>query len=281
MDKQRNGLDKSVMLSPVGRPFRILMTALIAFAATAAEAIVGGHPVEPGAAAARWTVRVEGSKGQLCSGVALDRMIVLTAAHCVLGGGPFRVVAAGRTMRVEKVLTHSSFQPGHTPNTQPGVDLAMLQLQRPLPAAITPTEPGGAMATSEAVTIAGFGLSEEGRDSTARRLRKATLTTAGTYTAVNSVVVAVDPQRRGTLPGAGACRGDSGGPVMRGQSAEIVGLISWSSAPMITSGRRVCGGFTAITPLADNRDWINATKARLKGSAGADDAAPAWSLRDR
>lgn len=245
----------------------------------AALAVVGGVVVAPGAPAARWTVRIEGARGELCSGVAISRQIVLTAAHCVIGGGSFRVVAAGASIRVTGMVAHESFKPGHTPSTQPGVDLALLRLQRPMPAAITPTRPGGSLGADEMVTIAGFGLGEEGRAGSARRLRQAELRSAGNYTMSNSVMVAVDPERRGALPGAGACKGDSGGPIMRASSGEIVGLVSWSSAPVITRNRRVCGGFTAITPLAENAAWIDATAARLAAGAtpGAQDGGPgAW-----
>jgi secreted trypsin-like serine protease len=113
--------------------------------------------------------------------------------------------------------------------------------------------------------MAGFGLSIETNKNTARRLRETRLVNAGNYTTQNTVKVAVDVQAKGETPGAGACRGDSGGPVLRGdvRSRDLVGIVSWSSGPLNTRERRICGGFTAITPISDHRVWITESAARL------------------
>lgn len=247
-------------------------TAALWIAGGPALAVVGGEPVGPGDPEIRWTVRVEAGDGQLCTGVAIGRRLVLTAAHCVINGGSFRVAAGapgGRPamIRVERVAAHDSFLPGRTPSTQPGVDLAILRLARDLPAAIEPTRPGGWMQAGERVTIAGFGLGDENRASSARRLRRAELVSRGVFTSANRVMVAVDPARQGAVAGVGACRGDSGGPIMRAGSGELIGLVSWSSAPTTTRRRHVCGGFTAITPLAEHRDWIERAAQALEAPA--------------
>ena len=54
----------------------------------------------------------------------------------------------------------------------------------------------------------------------------------GTLQVANQVLVVVDGERLAERPGAGACRGDSGGPVFRGGGAggyQLVGIICWSS----------------------------------------------------
>ncbi len=254
-----------------------LVAAALCFAAPAL-AVVGGQVVRSGDQARRWTVKIESSRGELCSGVVIQPRIILTAAHCVLGGGSFAVSALDdglrrRDLRVGRVRPHESFLPGRTPSTQPGVDLALILLADSLPAGIEPVSLGGALGAGDVVTIAGFGLGQEGRRQTARTLRRTSLMAAGSYTSSNSVVVAVDAELLGQAVGAGACKGDSGGPIMRGASgsSELVGIVSWSSGPANQRVRRVCGGFTAITPVADHREWITATAAAL--SAGLPAAA--------
>jgi secreted trypsin-like serine protease len=247
----------------------------LALGAAPASAIVGGEAVRRGDIAARATVKVESTRGELCSGVPLQPRIVLTAAHCVIGGGQFRVTALDRAMRrrtlsVARIQPHESFLPGRTPSTQPGVDLAVLLLASPMPETPALTF-GGAIGVGDRLTIAGFGLSQEGRRQTARTLRQTELTTAGAYTSANSVVVAVDRDNLGQSAGAGACKGDSGGPIFRG--GELVGVISWSSGPINQRVRSVCGGFTAMTPVASHRGWIDATAASLM--AAAPEAPPA------
>jgi secreted trypsin-like serine protease len=139
-----------------------------------------------------------------------------------------------------------------------------MRLAEPVADFIRPSAFSG-VGFGEAVTIAGFGLSRESNRATARTLRSARLISAGAYTSANSVVVAVDSEGLGVAPGAGACKGDSGGPILRGGSgsSDLVGIISWSSGPQNQPVRRVCGGFTAMTPLAENSAWIAATMASL------------------
>jgi hypothetical protein len=47
-----------------------------------------------------------------------------------------------------------------------------------------------------------------------------------------------------------------------------VGIVSWSSGPLNTRARRICGGFTAITPISDYRGWISEGSARLLSFGG-------------
>ncbi len=253
------------------------VTACLAGTTSIAHAVVGGALVRSSDQARHFTVKIESSKGELCSGVALEPRIILTAAHCVIGGGSFQVSALDhqmrrRNIRVARIVAHESFLPGHTPSTQPGVDLAVLRLAEPLPAGIQPVVLGGSVGLGDALMIAGFGLGQEGQRQTARTLRQSILMSAGSYSSGNSVVVAVDNQTLGQASGAGACKGDSGGPIMRGgpSSTELVGIVSWSSGPSNQRARRVCGGFTAITPVSDHRGWINSAARAL--AAAPDEA---------
>lgn len=245
---------------------------LVASAASPAWAVVGGVDSRDALGARASTVRVETSRGELCSGAVIAPEIVLTAAHCLMGGGSISVVSLdsrfkARRQMVVAVLPHPSFVPGTTPRTQPGTDLALLRLAQPLPGDIEPLTLGSGLWQGETVTMAGYGLSAENNKKTARRLRETQLVNAGNYTTQNTVKVAVDAENRGETPGAGACRGDSGGPVLRGsgtRSRDLVGIVSWSSGPLKTQARLICGGFTAITPVSEYRSWITEGSARLR-----------------
>lgn len=262
------------------RAATLVFTAALS-AASPAFAVVGGSISRDVNGARASTLRVETSRGELCSGAAIAPELVITAAHCMMGGGAVSVVSLDTRFRARRhivvaVLPHPSFVPGTTPRTQPGADLAILRLALPLPRDIEPLTLGGGLWQGEAVTMAGFGLAVENNKATARRLRETPLVNAGSYTTANTVKVAVDIEARGESPGAGACRGDSGGPVLRGTaySRDLVGVVSWSSGPLNSNVRRICGGFTAITPISDYRGWIAEASQRLLafGAEGRQDA---------
>jgi secreted trypsin-like serine protease len=253
-------------------PFRVFMlTVVVALgAASPALAVVGGTVSRDVGGARASTLRVETSRGELCSGAAIGPELVITAAHCLMGGGSVSVVSLDTRFRARRhtvaaILPHPSFVPGTTPRTQPGADLAILRLAAALPRDIEPLSLGGGLWQGETVTMAGFGLAIENNKKTARRLRETRLVNAGSYTTANTVKVAVDVEARGETPGAGACRGDSGGPVLRGRasSRDLVGVVSWSSGPLNSRVRRICGGFTAITPISEHRGWITEASQRL------------------
>jgi secreted trypsin-like serine protease len=248
----------------------LALTAALSAAASPALAVVGGTPSRDVDGARAWTVRIETSRGELCSGAAIAPELVLTAAHCLMGGGSVSVVSLDprfrdRRQAVIAALPHPSFVPGTTPRTQPGADLALLRLATPLPADIEPLSLGSGLWQGETVTMAGYGLAVENNKRTARKLRETRLLNAGNYTTANTVKVAVDTEAMGEAPGAGACRGDSGGPVLRGRgnSHDLVGIVSWSSGPLNSHVRRICGGFTAITPISEYRSWISEVSGQL------------------
>jgi hypothetical protein len=255
-------------------PMRPALPVLLLLALSApAHAVMRGKVASDPNGVRSAAVRVESSRGELCSGAVIAPDLVLTAAHCVTEAVAYRVVAVDQgfrptVVRAIAVATHPAFVPGTTPRTQPGVDLAILRLEAPLGPDFRPLDPRGAttVGPGEAVAIAGFGLSDGRGTRSARTLRQANLLALGTLQVANQVMVVVDGERLAERPGAGACRGDSGGPVFRGGGAggyQLLGIISWSSGAM-NADRSACGGITAVTPVAEHASWIARRSAELR-----------------
>jgi hypothetical protein len=163
-------------------------------------------------------------------------------------------------VRAIAAAIHPEFVPGTTPRTQPGVDLAILKLEHQLGADFAPLDPREAdrVATGDMVRLAGFGIVAEGQKRTARTLRETSLVSLGPMQVMNRVLVVADRHRLAETTGAGACRGDSGGPILaqaRG-GYQLVGIVSWSSGAARAHEATACGGLTAVTPVVEHLRWI-------------------------
>lgn len=256
---------------------RVSNLALLGLAAVAfgspAEAVVRGKATRDPNGTRGSVVRVESSRGELCSGAVIAPDLVLTAAHCVLERAQYRVVAVDRNFRPRSIRAvaaamHPAFVSGTTPRTQPGVDLAILKLEQPLGRDFIPLDPrrAGGVGKGQAVGLAGYGVLGEGQKGTARVLRETRLVSLGTLQVANRVVVVADEERRAQVTGAGACRGDSGGPIFAGGPGgyQLVGIVSWSSGALVSRDGSACGGLTAVTPVAEHAGWIAARAADLR-----------------
>ncbi len=257
-----------------------LASALAAFTllAGSAHAVLLGSASRDPNGLRRSVVSIENSLGELCSGAVVGPDLVLTAAHCLTDQASYRVVAVNRAFRPQRfriaaVAVHPAFVPGTTPRTQPGVDLAVVKTEAPLGADFLPLDPGlsGRIDIGEPVTIAGFGVLSEQRKGTARTLRQTDLVSLGPMEAANRVLIAVDPQRLAETTGAGACRGDSGGPILTAGPGgyRLTGIISWSSGALRTRNPSACGGLTAVTPLAEHLGWVVSAMRSLSTTEGA------------
>jgi secreted trypsin-like serine protease len=240
-----------------------------------AQAILQGTTNRDPNGLRRSVVYIENSAGELCSGAVIAQDLVLTAAHCMMDQAAYRVVGVNRAFRpqgfaVVATAVHPAFVPGTTPRTQPGVDLAILKLARPLGPDYAPLDPrlAGTIETGERVTIAGFGLLSERQRRTARTLRQVDLVSLGPVEVANRVVIVTDRARLAETTGAGACRGDSGGPILSAAGPggyRLIGIVSWSSGALRTRDPSACGGLTAVTPVAEHLGWIMQGMRTLDG----------------
>ena len=69
----------------------LALVALI-LAGSPAAALVGGGTVVRDSGAGKHIVMIVGTRGNLCTGTALARDLVLTAAHCVAPAATYRVL---------------------------------------------------------------------------------------------------------------------------------------------------------------------------------------------
>ncbi|MGJ3263968.1 MAG: S1 family peptidase [Salinarimonas sp.] len=279
-------------MPPRSRSRPRLVVPLLALAAAIAAALVNASPADAitrGRAAdatdglREGVVRIESSEGELCTGVLVRDDIVLTAAHCVLEPVGYRIFALDYGFRridlgVSASVLHPSFQPGIPPREQPGVDLALLKLDRRLGPDFRAFDVAAARmpGAGDGATIAGFGTTRFRAKSTARTLRFTYVVVMGEARLGNRMVMAADPERLGEQEGAGACQGDSGGPLLSGEPGayRLDGIISWSSGAFAGARGAACGGLTAITPVAPHVRWITARMRDLDRAAPSAPPAP-------
>jgi secreted trypsin-like serine protease len=236
-----------------------LAFAVLALSLSSAAAMVGGaQPAQE--AVARSTVLVVGGHN-LCSGVAIAPDLVLTAAHCVLADGKYRLLAfEGRrsvVKEVASVVPHPQFSP-----QADAPDIALVKLAvRPPPnlTAVRLSDRRAPPSVGDRFIVAGFGVAVQGNVKTAGVLRAAML--VATDRPNSQQLSLVDPQKLGEKAGLGVCNGDSGGPVLDAQNLSLFGIVSWSSR---TDGEPVCGFVSGIIPIARYNYWILETAAKLE-----------------
>ena len=186
-------------------------------------AIVRGKPA---GSIARHVVRVVIPNGW-CSGTVVGRQTIMTAAHCLAGGGAY-VAAGGRRIAIAST-------------SYAGDDTVTAHLAEPLPSSLIPIRVGGGAGGGDLI-IAGYGTPVEGMKPRVAGLREAHVVPESRHGAL------VDPTRIGGV-GASACMGDSGGPVVRrdANGYVLVGVITKASR---YSPTHACGEMTHYTSVS-------------------------------
>jgi len=212
--------------------------------------------------AARPIVMIVDARNDLCTGTALARDLVLTAAHCVMRPVEYQIKAyqTGVPVLVRTIVRHPRFDPASYAASRATADVALLKLAAPLPEIVIPASLAAPrrVEAGETLTIAGFGVTIAG---TARGLgqpRMATLTVTGTPGSLQ--IRLYDIATRNVQAGLGGCTGDSGAPAFDGDGPLVIGVVSWSTAPGDQEG---CGGLTGVTPLLLYRGWVVDTARKL------------------
>lgn len=196
--------------------------------------------------------RLGGTAG-FCTAIVLRQDVVLTAAHCVPKGADLRVHLPGDPEKpvmlpVMSVTRHPEYRPDAIKSRKRSIDLALVRLARPLPDGFHPAvlaRPVSAKLGARFVAE-GYGVAMEGNASSSGTLRSARLVVRAPLSAV--LLWAEDPANAG----AGACTGDSGGPVRSEGVSEISAAILWSAG----EGGQQCGQLTQAIWLYPQAAWV-------------------------
>ncbi|MEZ7005527.1 trypsin-like serine protease [Streptomyces sp. AD55] len=195
------------------------------------EPIIGGGYASSGP----WAARLYSNGQETCSATIIAPMWVLTAKHCVSGGGlSFRIgsldqYSGGTVANGVQVYTHSA-------------DLALVRLDRSVPGTYATLGQPGTVRVGQSVQVYGWGATSQcGSEINcqSRYLKVADVTvTSGCADAYGGSAICA---YRGNGITAG---GDSGGPMMAG--GVQVGVAS-------TSDRQTTTAYTNVTAY---RSWI-------------------------
>ena len=184
-----------------------------------------------------------------CDGTFIAPGVVLTAAHCVVGGTVGMRIAGGhrlntgltadKTAAVTAVVHHKDYNPNTNDNDVAMVFLKTTDLSRfgdRVHPAATSLETGLPESVGSA-TVAGWGAQSEGGNDYPDELREVTVpvvpralcnSAGGGYASVTERQICAGDFAHG---GIDSCQGDSGGPlfVERNNKVEVIGVVSWGN----------------------------------------------------
>jgi trypsin len=244
---------------------RAIVSLIVLSLCAPAAAMVGGAPTAPKFAHA--VVMLAGPRG-FCSGVAVARDLVLTAAHCVSPGADYKLVvfdAPGKPSlkSIATIARHPQFDAEAVRRHRVTADVALLKFAEAVSSAPVPLGPAGIkVAAGDPFLVAGYGLATPGDGRSGGTVRTATLVATGQPGSLQ--IRLMDPATRNERAGLGACVGDSGGPVFTNADGAlaVIGVVSWSTGPKNSDG---CGGLTGVTPLTRYQSWL-VEQAKRMGS---------------
>ena len=223
-----------------------------------AQAITGeaqlGSPAE---ASLLMILTSDGRGSSHCTAIVLAPDVLLTAAHCVTPQAEMLAYWPGGQLqdmpRAQRVAVHPLYRANAPKTRERSVDLALIQINPPLPVRFVPIEMDYApqIQVGTPLTISGFGLATEQNGKTGGTLRSAQLVTREPLSKL--LIWAKGARNTAT----GGCTGDSGGPFLSVEG-KLVGITVWSQG----TGNRACGELTQALRLDAARSFIETTRAQ-------------------
>src|SRR5258705_1680552 len=170
-------------------------------------AMVGGAPPASQDAGGA-VIMLTGSHGTFCSGVAIARDLVLTAAHCVQPGADYKLISFDAQRQpllkdTAQIARHPQFNLQTMQAHRATADVALIKLAAAL--SVTPVplmEARPRVAAGERFVVHGYGLAVRREGTSGGRLRAATLIATGKPG--NLQLRLIDPAAGSDRPGPGA-----------------------------------------------------------------------------
>ena len=235
--------------------------------ATQNNGIIGGVPVAAGDTILSSTVGLYDSfsKQAFCTGTLLTKNIVVTAAHCLAGSSPSKIlVGFGKDVSPKKVQfrkvdggrINSTFlqltkAQANDPRSANWGDLGVIRFVGTVPAGFAPAmilNNSAELKNGQNVTLAGFGYTDGLRELLPTNLMKTTVQIKDAKFSATEVEIAPSA-------GHGACHGDSGGPAFVNINGRDV-VFGATSRTATMSGAVSCLEGSIYTVLAAHLDWL-------------------------